>query len=76
MHFFDKREQGKQPCNLQLIPYLSDCWNMRIAFRDHLRSHRGAADEYAALKRELVQRFSRDIKAYTEAKSSFIRRIV
>ena len=75
MHFFDKREQGKQPYNLQLIPYRSDCWNMRIAFRDYLRSHAGAANEYAALKRELVQRFNHDIKAYTEAKSSFILRI-
>ena len=76
MHFFDKREHGKQPYNLQLIPYRSDCWNMRIAFRDYLRSHPSAADDYAALKRELAQRFSHDIKAYTEAKSSFIRRVV
>ena len=76
MHFFDKRVRGKQPYNLQLIPYRSDCWNMRIAFRDYLRSHPNAAHEYAALKRELARRFRFDREAYGGAKSSFIRRVV
>ncbi len=76
MHFFDKRVSGKQPYNLQLIPYRSDCWNMRIAFRDYLRSHPNVAQEYAALKRELAQRFHSDRNAYSEAKSSFIGRVV
>ena len=72
MHFFDKREQDKQSYNLQLIPHNSECWNMRIAFRDFLRTHPDAVDEYAALKFELAQRFRLDRKAYTEAKGSFI----
>ena len=72
MHFFDKREQDKQSCNLQLIPHNSECWKMRLAFRDFLRTHPDAVDEYAALKFELAQRFRLDRKAYTEAKGSFI----
>ena len=76
MHFFDKRVQGKQPYNLQLIPYRSDCWNMRIAFRDYLRTHLDVAHEYADLKHELARRFRFDRKGYGKAKSSFIRRIV
>lgn len=75
MHFFDKRVQGEQPYNLQLIPYRSDCWNKRIAFRDHLRSHPDVAQEYATLKLELAARFRCDPKAYGAAKSSFIRRV-
>ncbi len=76
MHFFDKRVQGKQPYNLQLIPYGSNCWNKRIAFRDYLRSHPNTAQEYAALKGELARRFRFDREAYGGAKGSFIRRVV
>jgi GrpB-like predicted nucleotidyltransferase (UPF0157 family) len=76
MHFFDKRTPGTQPYNLQLIPFRSDCWNMRIAFRDYLRSHHNVAQEYAALKRELARRFSFDRNAYGAAKSSFICHVV
>ena len=75
MHFFDKRVPGTQTYNLQLIPYRSDCWNMRIAFRDYLRSHPETAQEYAALKRELARRFRLDRAAYGEGKGPFIRRI-
>lgn len=64
MHFFEKRVPGKQSYNLQLIPYRSDCWNMRIAFRDYLRSHREVAQKYAALKRELAGRFRFDGAGY------------
>ena len=76
MHFFDKRKRGEQPYNLQLIPYRSDCWNMRIDFRDYLRSNPAVANEYAVLKRGLAQRFRLDREAYGEAKSGFIRRVV
>ncbi len=75
MHFFDKRVLGKQHYNLQLIPYRSDCWNMRIAFRDYLRSHLDVAQQYAALKRKLARRFRFDGAAYGKGKGSFIRRI-
>jgi GrpB-like predicted nucleotidyltransferase (UPF0157 family) len=75
MHFFDKRVPGKQSYNLQLIPYRSDCWNMRIAFRDYLRSNPMVAQEYAALKLELARRFRLDRVAYGEGKGPFIRQI-
>ena len=74
MHYFEKRVLGKQPYNLQLIPYLSDCWNLRIAFRDYLRSHSEIAREYAALKCELARSFRFDRAAYREGKDPFIRR--
>ena len=74
MHYFEKRVLGKQPYNLQLIPYLSDCWNLRIAFRDYLRSHSEITREYAALKCELARSFRFDRAAYREGKDPFIRR--
>ncbi len=45
-------------------------------FRDYLRNHPDAADEYVRLKQELAVRFRNDRDAYTEAKGGWIRRIV
>jgi GrpB-like predicted nucleotidyltransferase (UPF0157 family) len=47
-----------------------------LAFRDHLRTHPDAARAYAALKRSLARRFGADRGAYTEAKTTFIERIL
>ena len=46
----------------------------RLRFRDRLHADRALADEYAALKRALAERFREDREAYTEAKGEFIRR--
>jgi GrpB-like predicted nucleotidyltransferase (UPF0157 family) len=74
MHFLEKRRPGEQPCNVQLIPYLSDCWKRRIAFRDYLRTHARVAEEYAALKQRLA-RESVDRAAYGRGKDPFIRSV-
>jgi GrpB-like predicted nucleotidyltransferase (UPF0157 family) len=47
-----------------------------IAFRDYLRAHPEAAQEYALLKRGLAIRFHDDRTAYNAAKTDFIREIV
>ena len=46
-----------------------------LAFRDYLRAHSAAAEEYGKLKLELARRFPTDVEAYTEAKTEFIRAI-
>jgi GrpB-like predicted nucleotidyltransferase (UPF0157 family) len=43
-----------------------------LDFRDHLRANPDLAREYAALKRELAERFANDRERYTEAKAEFI----
>jgi GrpB-like predicted nucleotidyltransferase (UPF0157 family) len=48
----------------------------RLAFRDHLRTHREDAQRYEALKRDLAARYRDDREAYTEAKSAFIDEIL
>ncbi len=50
-------------------------WRRHIEFRDYLREHPEAAREYAALKRELAERYRTDRVAYTDAKTEFIRGI-
>jgi GrpB-like predicted nucleotidyltransferase (UPF0157 family) len=45
------------------------------AFRDALRADPALRAEYAALKRELAERFRTDRDAYSEAKTAFIDRV-
>jgi GrpB-like predicted nucleotidyltransferase (UPF0157 family) len=46
-----------------------------IFFRDYLRAHPEAAQEYSQLKEELAHRFPNDRGAYTEGKSELIQSI-
>jgi GrpB-like predicted nucleotidyltransferase (UPF0157 family) len=43
-----------------------------LLFRDYLRVHPAACDEYSALKRDLMARWHDDRRAYTEAKTAFV----
>ncbi|ROS32123.1 GrpB family protein [Amycolatopsis thermoflava] len=58
-----------------LVVHNSHAWDRLVLFRDMLRRHRGPADEYADLKRELAARHPTDRGAYTRAKSSHVRAI-
>ncbi len=51
-------------------------WDDQLAFRDYLRAHEDARDEYVALKRELALRHPHDGDAYAEDKSNFVQRIL
>jgi ribosomal-protein-serine acetyltransferase len=46
----------------------------RLRFRDRLRADPALAEEYAALKRELAERYREDREAYTDAKAGFVKR--
>ncbi|HET6158848.1 MAG TPA: GrpB family protein [Dongiaceae bacterium] len=46
-----------------------------LIFRDYLRAHPEARDGYAALKIALAEKFGKDRRAYTEAKTPFCERI-
>jgi GrpB-like predicted nucleotidyltransferase (UPF0157 family) len=76
MHWFCKPDPTRRTHHLHLVPADSRRFRDELAFRDHLRAHPEAAAEYAALKRELAERFEHDREAYTEAKSEFIRSIL
>ncbi|HZO92729.1 MAG TPA: GrpB family protein [Candidatus Baltobacteraceae bacterium] len=47
-----------------------------LAFRDALRADRALAERYAALKRDLAERYRDDRDAYTEGKSAFVRSVL
>ena len=76
MHWFCKPSPARRTHHLHLGPSQSPLWAERIAFRDFLRGSAEARAEYAALKESLAERYRLDREAYTEAKGTFIRRIV
>ncbi len=49
--------------------------NDEIRFRDYLRAHPDVAHDYEQLKLSLLPRFRNDRDGYTEAKTSFVRKI-
>jgi GrpB-like predicted nucleotidyltransferase (UPF0157 family) len=74
MHWFCKPSHVMRTHHLHLVPYKSQLWTDRLAFRNLLRSDKKIAAEYAALKIELASRFEFDREGYTQAKSPFIHR--
>jgi len=51
-------------------------WQAHLDFRDYLRAHEDARTEYAALKRDLQQRFRFEREQYADAKSDFVASIL
>ena len=62
--------------HLYVCPSDSEELRRHLRFRDHLRSHPGAAARYEALKRDLAHRHADDVDAYVEGKSAFVERIL
>lgn len=58
-------------CNKDAKPYLE-----HIAFRDYLREHLDARDEYQRIKEELAERYRYDVDAYCEHKTEFVKSIL
>lgn len=63
----------KKHYHLHMVEIHSEFWNVHILFRDYLRTHSDAAQEYYKLKTELAAKHRLNREAYTEAKTSFIR---
>ncbi|MGI8498857.1 MAG: GrpB family protein [Gemmatimonadaceae bacterium] len=71
--FFRRGEPRQFHLHLTLVG--SVFWQDHRTFRDYLREHTDAAAEYAALKRELAERYPRDRAAYIEGKTAFVEAI-
>lgn len=76
MHWLCKPTPDRRTHHLHLVPLGSSLWKERLAFRDALRSSADLRTEYEELKRGLARRYGTDREAYTEAKSSFIERVL
>ncbi len=60
--------------HIHLMSHDSWQWQRHLLFRDYLRTHPDAAEEYACLKSELARQCSDDRVAYTEGKTALIRK--
>lgn len=76
MHWFCKPSYELRTHHLHLIPFNSELWCQRLAFRDALRADHVLREEYADLKQNLARTFEFDREAYTEAKTPFITRVL
>jgi GrpB-like predicted nucleotidyltransferase (UPF0157 family) len=62
--------------HVHMVAASSDYWAEHLLFRDYLRAHPQAAEEYGKLKRGLAGRFRLDREAYRAGKVPFIDTVV
>ncbi len=62
--------------HIHMVERSSPLFEEHLLFRDHLRAHPEAADEYARLKRGLAARFRDDRASYTRGKKTFFDTVV
>jgi aminoglycoside 6'-N-acetyltransferase len=59
-----------------VVEYDGKLWQQHIFFRDYLNEHPEVAQQYEALKNDLVEKYSDDIDAYTIGKKKFVDEIL
>ena len=73
--FFRKNNKENAATHrVHLVEVNSEFWDRHLLFRDYLRQHPEAAQEYEQLKRTLAEKFT-DTNAYADAKTNFIKSI-
>jgi GrpB-like predicted nucleotidyltransferase (UPF0157 family) len=73
--YFTKTTKGLRSHHLHAFQVGDPQVQRHILFRDYLRAHPEAAQEYSRLKEELARCFPNDRGAYTEGKTEFIQGI-
>jgi GrpB-like predicted nucleotidyltransferase (UPF0157 family) len=76
MIWFCKPSPYKRTHHLYIMEVSHPEWKARIAFRDYLKNHPEAKEEYRKLKTQLAEKYSTDREAYTESKTEFVKMIV
>jgi GrpB-like predicted nucleotidyltransferase (UPF0157 family) len=75
-YFHKGPRQFARTHHLHMVETTSAFWDEHLLFRDYLRAHPATAREYYDLKQQLAARFRSDRGAYTDAKTSFIERVI
>lgn len=71
---FVKGPESRRTHYVHVIRYRGRKWNKARLFRDYLRTHPKRAQQYAALKKELVKKYAHDRFNYTKGKEVFIKK--
>lgn len=74
--FFRKGLWGNGTCHLHISEMNGSEWVEKLLFRDYLRNHPKAAEEYVLLKSILATKYKFDRPLYTKHKEPFIRDII
>jgi GrpB-like predicted nucleotidyltransferase (UPF0157 family) len=74
--FLAKGPRSRRTHHLSLVEPTSDQWRRSLLFRDYLRTHPEAAEEYRDLKRGLARKYPEDRESYTAGKDRFIERAI
>jgi GrpB-like predicted nucleotidyltransferase (UPF0157 family) len=75
-HFFAKGSKDNRTHYLHVEAIDGPLWKNHILFRDYLRRHPEAVEEYTGLKRELAERYKDDRDTYMAGKDAFIQGIL
>ena len=75
-HFFAKGPDELRTHHIHAVIAGGAKWNEYLKFRDTLRSNPTLRDEYQQLKRHLAEQLPNDREAYTDAKASFIKKVL
>lgn len=73
-HFF--RKGNPRTHHLHLVLPESEIWEKHLLFRDFLRKHPAAAQQYEALKRQLAMQYRLDRDGYVTGKSHLVEKLL
>jgi GrpB-like predicted nucleotidyltransferase (UPF0157 family) len=76
LYFVKRLPDDRSTHHLNITELDTECWSTHVTFRDYVRSHPEAREEYGKLKRALARRHHHDRAAYQEGKASFIQQIL
>jgi GrpB-like predicted nucleotidyltransferase (UPF0157 family) len=74
--YLHRKINGEHTHHLHMVKPDTDFYRAQLAFRDYLRNHPDACEEYAALKLRLAKNYRNDRIAYTDSKVEFIQGIL
>ncbi|QQS22295.1 GrpB family protein [Candidatus Saccharibacteria bacterium] len=70
--FMPKGPDSRRTHYLHIVPRSNRRWHNTVLFRNYLRAHPAAREEYADLKRKLAIQYPDDRASYTDAKTGFV----
>ena len=74
--YFDRVVDGRTVAHVHMFPARHPDVRKHLVFRDYLRAHPDAAQDYEQLKRRLASKYRDDRRTYTDAKAEFINMII
>lgn len=74
--FFAKGPRSRRTHHLSLTRQDSDYWSRTLLFRDYLRAHPEASQQYRSLKEDLARAYAEDRGSYTAGKAAFVESVL